>query len=126
MSARGMILFDLVAMALAFWTARLVRRDRLYVGYGVIVIVLLAAGVLVVALPLGMWLRLVAWLTGAQSPAMAIAMGAALGAALLVIYTLSQLTILSNRLTAVVQELALDHADLARRPDAASQADSEP
>ena len=110
MIARGTILFDIVAFALAFWTARLVRRDRLYVGYAVIVLALLAVGVVLVTAPTTM-MQFVAWCTGAQSPALAIGAAAALGAALLVIYMFSQLTIISNRLTTLVQELALDHAD---------------
>jgi uncharacterized protein DUF2304 len=119
MIGRGTILFDIVAIALALWTARLVRRDRLYVGYGVIVLLLLGAGVVLMSVPAPWVMGFVSWFTGSASPVVAIGIAAVLAGALLVIYMLSQLTIISNRLTTVVQELALDHADASGRPRAA-------
>jgi hypothetical protein len=111
----GTIFFVLVAIALALWTARLVRRDRLYVGYGVIVLLILGAGIVLMSVPSGWVTGFVRWSTGTESPVVAIGIAAMLAGALLVIYMLSQLTIISNRLTTVVQELALDHAKATRR-----------
>lgn len=96
---------------LAVWTLRLVRRDRLYVGYGVMVLLGLAAEVIVASF--GRARSALMWLTGTTTSLAALGVVAALIAALLAIYVLSQLTVLSNRLTQVVQELAITPLDAA-------------
>ena len=117
MTPRSAIVLDAGACLLALWTLRLVYRDRLYVGYGVIVLIGLAAGVMVASF--GRARAALTWLTGMTTSAAALGVVAALIAVLLAIYVLSQLTVLSNRLTQVVQELAITPLDVAGRQDPA-------
>ena len=109
MTPRSAFVFDAGAWLLAVWTLRLVRRDRLYVGYGVIVLLALAVEVIVASF--GRARVALMWFTGTTTSLGALGGVAALIAALLAIYILSQLTVLSNRLTQVVQELAITPLD---------------
>jgi hypothetical protein len=111
MTPRSALVFDAGACLLAVWTLRLVRRDRLYVGYGVIVLLGLAAEVIVASF--GRARSALMLFTDMPSSLAALGVVAALIAALLAIYVLSQLTVLSNRLTQVVQELAITPLDAA-------------
>jgi hypothetical protein len=111
MTPRSAFVFDAGACLLAVWTLRLVRRDRLYVGYGVIV--LLGLAVEVIFASFGRVRSGLMWFTDATTSLAALGVVAALIAALLAIYVLSQLTVLSNRLTQVVQELAITPLDAA-------------
>jgi hypothetical protein len=109
MTPRSALVFDAGACLLAVWTLLLVRRDRLYVGYGVIVLLGLAAEVIVASF--GRARSALMLFTDMPSSLAALGVVAALIAALLAIYVLSQLTVLSNRLTQVVQELAITPLD---------------
>jgi hypothetical protein len=115
MTPRGSVVFDAGACLLAWWTLRLVHRDRLYVGYGVIVLLGLAAEVMVASFGRARSALIV--FTGMTTSLSALGVVAALIAAFLAIYVLSQLTVLSNRLTQVVQELAITPLDAAVGPD---------
>jgi hypothetical protein len=95
-------------LALIFWVLDLVRRDRLYVGYGVIFIISILAVILVLALP--PLLSLVTRLVGAIFPASALTLLALCFIIIMLIYVLTQVTIVSNRLAVVVQELAVQRA----------------
>lgn len=92
-------------MILIGWILDLIRRGRLYVGYGVLFLVFLTAVAIAVSAPglLSASERLVRIVFPVE-PLALIGLGF-LG--FLQIYILSQLTILSNRLASVVQELAL-------------------
>ena len=91
MIPRTALIFDAGAVMLVLWTLRLVRRDRLYVGYGVLVLIVLGLSVVTFSfVRLGM-----------------LTVAGLLLASLLFVYILGQLTVLSNRLTQLVQELAL-------------------
>ena len=109
MTPRGSFVFDAGACVLALWTLRLVHRDRLYVGYGVIVLLGLAVEVMVASFGRARSALIV--FTGMTTSLSALGVVAALIAAVLAIYVLSQLTVLSNRLTQVVQELAITPLD---------------
>ncbi len=111
MTPPGSLVFDAGACVLAVWTLRLVHRDRLYVGYGVIVLLGLAAEVMVASF--GRARSALILFTGMTTSLSALGVVAALIAAFLAIYVLSQLTVLSNRLTQVVQELAITPLDAA-------------
>ena len=111
MTPPGPLVFDAGAAVLAVWTLRLVHRDRLYVGYGVIVLLGLAAEVMVASF--GRARSALILFTGMTTSLSALGVVAALIAAFLAIYVLSQLTVLSNRLTQVVQELAITPLDAA-------------
>jgi uncharacterized protein DUF2304 len=115
MTPRGSFVFDAGACLLALWTLRLVHRDRLYVGYGVIVLLGLAAEVMVASF--GRARSALILFTGMTTSLSALGVVAALIAAFLAIYVLSQLTVLSNRLTQVVQELAITPLDAAAGHD---------
>ena len=115
MTPPGSLVFDAGACVLAAWTLRLVHRDRLYVGYGVIVLLGLAAEVMVASF--GRARSALILFTGMTTSLSALGVAAALIAAVLTIYVLSQLTVLSNRLTQVVQELAITPLDAAPRHD---------
>jgi Uncharacterized conserved protein (DUF2304) len=111
MTPRGSFVFDAGACLLALWTLRLVHRDRLYVGYGVMVLLGLAAEVMVASF--GRARSALILFTGMTTSLSALGVVAALIATFLAIYVLSQLTVLSNRLTQVVQELAITPLDAA-------------
>jgi hypothetical protein len=115
MTPPGPLVFDAGAAVLAVWTLRLVHRDRLYVGYGVIVLLGLAAEVMVASF--GRARSALILFTGMTTSLSALGVVAALIAAFLAIYVLSQLTVLSNRLTQVVQELAITPLDAATGHD---------
>ena len=106
MSTETSLAVLLAGGALIAWILDLVRRGRLYVGYGVIFGLAISAACIVVGLPslLGMDAMLRAHLEG-------LILGAAIFMALILVYALGQLTILSNRLTTLTQELAIRRAD---------------
>ncbi len=99
---------DLAAAWLILWLFQLVRRDRLYVGYGVIFVLVIAAGMVLVAFPgaLGPLNRLAEAVTRAPG-LVALALAFIL---LMLIYILTQVTMLSNRVTTLTQELAIREA----------------
>lgn len=111
----------IVAILIVVWVVSLVRLNKLYVGYGVIFVIAFALGVVAltfpfVGKPLASFADIVArsiWLVGLVLAFIV----------LLLIYILSQLTILSNRLTTLVQTLAVMNARSttpAERAEAAS------
>lgn len=117
MSLAGLIAVDLAGLLLLLWVLNLVRLGRLYVGYGVILVMVVAVVLLVLSFPP---------LTGAMSallsalfPSPAAAVGVLGGGFFLVmlVYVLSQVTVWSNRLATVVQELALEAARRGRDRD---------
>jgi hypothetical protein len=101
-------LVDLLALAIIVWVFQLVRRDRLYVGFGVIFVVVVALGGSVVTFP-GALAPFVAFSRlAARSP---LVIGLALVFMLLMlIYILSQTTLLSNRVARLTQEIAIREA----------------
>lgn len=120
MSTETSLAVLLAGGALIVWILNLVRRGRLYVGYGVIFGVAISAACLVVGLPalLGKGAMLQAHREG-------LIVGALIFIVVILVYALGQLTILSNRLTTLTQELAIRQADESARPDATSRRESE-
>jgi hypothetical protein len=101
----GVLMLDLMTLVLVGWTLDLVRRGRLYVGYGIIVIALLSGGAALATLPgLGTMASRVGRLVFPQEPLALL--GYAFGA-FVTIYVLHQLTVISNRLSRLTQELAI-------------------
>ena len=113
MSTETSLAVLLAGGALIAWILNLVRGGRLYVGYGVIFGVAISAACIVVGLPslLGMGAVLRAHREG-------LTVGAAIFVVLILVYALGQLTILSNRLTTLTQELAIRHAGESASRDA--------
>lgn len=115
MTLQGALVIDLAALILLLWVLGLVRRGRLYVGYGVMFVLLAVATIVTVSIP--RVLGLVTGIVGAVFPASALALIALGAMAFLLVYVLSQLTIVANRLSTLVQELAIQRA----RDDAAAR-----
>jgi hypothetical protein len=95
-----------ISAALVAWIFNLVRGGRLYVGYGVIFGVAIITTAVVVGLPpiLGAGDILSAHLEG-------FIVGASTFVIVILVYTLSQVTRWSNRVTSLTQELAIRQAD---------------
>jgi uncharacterized membrane protein YcjF (UPF0283 family) len=102
------LLVDVAGVLLIVWLFNLIRRGRLYVGYGAIFVLVTAAGLVALSIPalLQRFNRLGTLLYSAAGlVVLAIAF-----VLLMLIYILSQLTQLSNRVTLLAQELALRRA----------------
>lgn len=110
MSSAGLIAVDLAGILLVLWVLNLVRLGRLYVGYGVILVIIIA-GVLGIL----SWAPL-AHATGAflgvlfPSPPIAAAVLSIGFFLFMLVYVLGQVSILSNRVATLVQELAIEKA----------------
>ena len=109
MTVQGILVLNLIAIALLVWIGNLIRRGRLYVGYGVIFIAVMLCVTIVLDVP--RLLTLVIKLVGAVFPASALTMLALGFIVFMLIYVLAQLTMLSNRLTILVQTLAIERAE---------------
>ena len=108
----GIVVLDVIGVALLFWVLDLVRKGRLYVGYGVIFVLAALVSMALVSVPFltNEFTRL----SGAKYPASAFTMLALGFAAVIIVYTLTQVTIVSDRLARLTQELAIREA-LARK-----------
>ncbi len=113
MTAQGILVLDLIGIALLIWVLDLVRRGQLYVGYGVMFVVVTLMTILTLSIP-GL-LAFVTRLVGAVFPASAFTLLAFGFIVLLLVYILTQITIISNRLAQLVQELAIQQAREDRR-----------
>ena len=108
MTLQGVLVVDAIAIVLAVWALDLVRTGRLYVGYAVMFVGVFALIVITVSVP--SLLLAVTALAGAVFPVSALTLIALTFMAFLNVYAFSQLTILSNRVASVVQELAIRQA----------------
>lgn len=109
MTLAGILLIDLVIVAFVAWILRLVYRNRLYVGYGVLLVAALTGLGVVASVPA---LRqaldgALSWLFGPAGPLVV----SLTVLTLLLVYVFTQVTILSNRLVTLVQDLAIREAD---------------
>ncbi|MGH9871904.1 MAG: DUF2304 domain-containing protein [Pyrinomonadaceae bacterium] len=108
MTLQGILLINFIGLLLMLWVLNLVRHGRLYVGYGVIFIVAILGSLLLLSVP---WLLTVmTHLIGAIFPVSALTLLALCFVVLMLLYILTQITIVSNRLSKLVQELAIEHA----------------
>ena len=112
MTVQGTLVLILMGVTLSLWVLDLVRRDRLYVGYGLVFILAMLGVIVILAIPA--LLGLVTRLVGTIFPASALAVLALFFIVFMLIYVLTQVTIVSNRLALVVQELAIEKAKEAR------------
>jgi hypothetical protein len=107
---QGILIVNFIGVVLLFWVFNLVRRGRLYVGYGVIFVVAILGSVILLSVP---WLlTVVTHLIGAIFPVSALTLLALCFIVLMLLYILTQITIVSNRLSKLVQELAIERARL--------------
>jgi hypothetical protein len=105
MTVLGTIVLDIVGLILILWLLNLVRLGRLYVGYGIVLLFGIVATLGVASVPparAAVFGLLRAFVPGAE---LIVVMWAAF--VLILIYVLSQLTRIVNRLATLVQELAL-------------------
>ena len=108
MTAAGAVLLLVAAALMALWILDLVRRGRLYVGYGIVLLTLLALVVGVAVVSPARRLAAAALFTLYPSePIATIGLGAVL---LLLVYVLHQLSVLSDRVATLTQELAIRDA----------------
>lgn len=108
MTVQGAIVLVLLGLALLLWILNLVRRDRLYVGYGVIFVSAILSVIVILSIP--PLLNFVTRLVGAVFPASALTLLAFGFIVLMLVYVLTQVTILSNRLAVLIQEIAIRRA----------------
>jgi hypothetical protein len=108
MTFQGVVVLNLIALVLLLWVGNLVRRGALYAGYGVIFVIVTLGVMIILSVPrlMGVVVRLV----GAVFPASALTLLALCFIVFMLIYILTQVTLLSNRLTDVVQAFAIQQA----------------
>jgi hypothetical protein len=101
----GLVFVDALAFLTAVWVFQLVRRERLYVGYGVIFVVVIVMGGVTLTWPAVLGpLNALSDLSRRSGVLVGLALAFVL---LMLIYILSQLTLLSNRVTRLTQEIAI-------------------
>ena len=108
MTVQGIIVLVVIGLVLMFWVMNLVRRGRLYVGYGVIFVATIVGVLVLLAVP--QLLTLLTHLVGAIFPTSALTLLALCFIVLMLVYVLTQVTLVSNRLAILVQELAIHDA----------------
>jgi hypothetical protein len=105
MTVQGIVVLDAIALLLMLWTLNQVRSERLYVGYAVIVLLPTVGVVILFSTPT--LLTRVTHLVGALFPASALTLLALCFVVFLLVYVLTQVTLIAQRLAVVVQELAI-------------------
>lgn len=105
---RAIIVLDLLGLFFLLWVLNLIRHGRLYVGYGVIFVAAILGSMVVLSVPY--LLNTVTHLVGAIFPASALTLLALCFIVLMLLYVLSQLSLVSNRLAILIQELAIERA----------------
>jgi hypothetical protein len=107
-SLAGLVLVDLLGLLLLLWVLNLVRVGRLYVGYGVLLVMVLLGGTVTLTAPPLARLAGRALAAFFPSPWAGVAvLGLGFLLAMLV-YVLSQVTVLANRLATLIQTLAIE------------------
>jgi len=115
MTPAGATLLLLVAAILSGWILDLVRRGRLYVGYGIVLLALLGLVAAVSVLP--PLQRMAEAVLGRLFPSEPVAVIGLSAVLFLLIYLLHQLSVLADRVANLTQELAIRRADAG--PDSA-------
>lgn len=115
MTVQGIIVLCVIGLVLMLWVMNLVRRGRLYVGYGVIFVATIFGVLVLLAVP--KLLTLLTHLVGAIFPTSALTLLALCFIVLMLVYVLTQVTLVSNRLATLVQELAIHDARNASRQE---------
>ena len=108
MTTQGVIVLNIIGVLLLVWLFNLIRQARLYVGYGIIFFAAVIATMITVSVP--SILMFVTRLVGALFPTSALTLLAFGFIVFALVYILTQLTIISNRVSSLVQELAIRQA----------------
>jgi len=108
MTIAGVVLGIAIGIVLLAWVVTLIRRGRLYVGYGVIFVfgTLVAMTILIVPSLLGAVTRA----SVALLPVPSLIIVALVIFTFLMVYVFTQITVLSNRVMRLTQELAIRNA----------------
>ncbi len=108
MTTAGVAVSVAIGAVLLLWVVNLIRHDRLYVGYGVIFVIGTLAALAVLLVP-----PLLTAITRASEALLAVPSLSLVPLALftfLMVYVFAQITILSNRVMRLTQELAIRNA----------------
>jgi uncharacterized protein YacL len=105
MTAVGIVTATFIGIALLVWVVDLVRQDRLYAGYGVIFVFGTLAAIVVMLVP--PLLRLATAASVALLPVPSLSFVALVILTFLMVYVFIQLSVLSNRVMRLTQELAI-------------------
>jgi hypothetical protein len=105
MTVQGIVVLDAIAFLLMLWILNQVRSERLYVGYAVIFLLPTVGVVILLSTPA--LLTSVTHLVGALFPTSALTLLALCFVVFLLVYVLTQVTLIAQRLAVVVQELAI-------------------
>jgi hypothetical protein len=105
MTILGTVVLDVVGLSLILWLLNLVRLGRLYVGYGIVLLFGIVATLGVASVPSAR--AVVFGLLHALFPGAELIVVLWAAFVLILIYVLAQLTRIVNRVTTLVQELAL-------------------
>ena len=108
MTTAGVIFGVAVGIVLLVWVVNLIRYDQLYVGYGVIFVFGTLAAIAVLVFP--PLLRVVTAASVALQPVPALSLMALVIMLFLLVYVFTQITVLSNRIMRLTQELAIRNA----------------
>jgi hypothetical protein len=105
MTMMGVVLGVAIGLVLLLWVVNLIRQDRLYVGYGVIFVLgTLAAMTVLIVPPL---LDMVTRASASLLPVPALSIVPLVLFTFLMVYVFAQISILSNRVMRLTQELAM-------------------
>jgi hypothetical protein len=105
MTAAGIATGIFIGCALLLWVIDLIRRDRLYAGYGVIFVFgTIAAMTVLIVPPL---LRAAIAASMALLPVPSLSLVALIVLTFLMVYVFVQISVLSNRVMRLTQELAI-------------------
>ena len=118
MTTGGIVVGTAIGIALLLWVVMLIRQDRLYAGYGVIFIVGTIAAIIVLAVP--PLLRAATDASVALMPVPSLSLVAIVLLTFLVVYVFIQISVLSNRVMRLTQELAIRRAEADPQGDAAA------
>jgi hypothetical protein len=119
-TAAGVIVGTAIGLMLLLWVINLIRQDRLYVGYGVIFVFGTLAAMAVLVVP--SLLRLATAASVALLPVPSLSLVAIVILTFLIVYVFIQITVLSNRVMTLTQELAIRNAQDVSNQGAESEA----
>jgi hypothetical protein len=105
MTPAGVLSGALIGCVLLIWVVNLIRNGRLYVGYGVIFVLGTLTAIVVLLVP-GL-LEAVTAASVALVPVPSLSIGAIAIMLFLLVYVFTQITVLSNRVMHLTQELAI-------------------
>jgi len=108
-TAAGIVAGLVIGLGLLLWVTALIRQDRLYAGYGVIFIVGTLAAMSVLAIP--PLLQFATEASVALMPVSSLSLVAIVLLTFLVVYVFIQISVLSNRVMKLTQELAIRGAE---------------